>query len=394
MIKEKELIEDELEDEELEDDDEVVENIVKSIESKIESKIDDIKAHLDTEIKKFAQTKEAPNALKMDKEEYAEFVKDVKRGRKTELTLEAKDFNFSTKTVGDMSMADSLTDASVIISELDPMVSRDPKREPFIEQLVTVGTISTSLDVWVETTDETGDPLPRAELAALPQKDYEFTEKSERVKKIGVFAKYSAEMAEDLPNLIAEVRNFLIADLRRTVDEQILSGDGEGENLTGILENATAYSAGTFAGTIAEANRFDVIETAGNQVRVGLHTPNYVVLHPTDVSKMRLSKGDDGHYVMPPFSTSAGTDVSGLRVIQNTGITAGNFLVGDFSKSSVKYRRGLTIEMSNVDDDDFTRDRFTVRAMVRLVHRVRANDYGAFVYGSFATAIAALEETS
>jgi HK97 family phage major capsid protein len=201
-------------------------------------------------------------------------------------------------------------------------------------------------------------------------------------------------MAEDLPNLVGEIKNFLVGDLRRTVDVQILTGDGSDENLTGILENATAYSAGAFAGTVLDANRFDVVETAVNQVVVALHVPNAVVVHPTDRSKMRLSKGNDGHYVLPPFIASDGTVVSGVRVVANTGIAPGKFLVGDFSKSSVKYSRGLTVEMTNTDQDDFLRDRFTVKATVRLVHRVRANDYGAFVYGDFDTAIAALEQTS
>jgi HK97 family phage major capsid protein len=293
-----------------------------------------------------------------------------------------------------MGVGDNYT-GDVALTEIDPMISRDPQRQPFIEQLVSVGTINSPIDLWIENTDSTGEVLPVSELAEIPRKDYDFAESTANAKKIGVLAKYSKEMADDLPNVLSEVRNYLIADLRKEVDRQILAGTGtvtssEGE-LRGILEYATAFDAGDLAGTVIQPNNFDVIEAAATQVLVGLHTPNYVVVHPVDSAKMNLSKAEDGHYVMPPFITAGGATVSGLRVIVNTGIAAGSFLVGDFSKSTVKYRQGIQVELSNSDSDDFAKDRFSIKATTRLVHRVRGNDSEAFVTGTFTGAIAALD---
>jgi HK97 family phage major capsid protein len=386
MEKEIKNIEEELEEDEQDD---VIEDIKKSIKEMISEEVEGVKTYLDEEVKKFAPKSEKTKTLVED-EAFVKALQDISGKKKTNAEV-----NVMVKTAADMSLVSNL-DGTVTITDIDTEVSRDPQRQPFIEQLVSVGTIDGMYDLWVETVDETGDPLPKAELAELPQKDYEFEEFTAKVEKIGVYSKYSAEMAADASNLVNEVRNFLLADLREKVDSQILTGDGQSNDLKGIIhtDHYTAYSAGDFADTVSAPNRFDVIETAANQVVVGLHTPNYVVLHPTDVSKMRLSKGDDDHYVMPPFSTQNGMNISGLRVIANTGITAGNFLVGDFTKSSVKYRQGITLAITNTDEDDFQRDRFTVRALVRLVHRVRGNDKGAFVYGNFDTAIAALTDES
>ncbi len=379
------------------EEDEAVKSILKSIDGKIKSEVENVKTQLDAEVKKWGEKntkKVVKKVLAEDNEEIKAWSKSIKKERTT-LTLEIKDFDFRKKgSEPDDISVEGNYEGTVALSELDTVVSRAPQREPFIEQLVTVGTITSPLDVWIETTDETGEPAPVAELALIPQKDYDFTERSTRVKKIPVHSKYSAEMAEDLPNLIGEIRNFLVGDLRRVVDTQILTGNGTDENLTGILENAVSYAAGSFAGTVDTPNRFDVIETAVSQVVVALHRPDYVVVHPTDRAKMNLTKGVDGHYVLPPFIASDGQVISGVRVIANTGITVGNFLVGDFTKSSVKYKRGLTVELTNTDQDDFVRDRFTVKATVRLVHRVRQNDYEAFVYGNFDTAIAALDSSS
>lgn len=372
-------------------------NLSEKLNTKLDGKISEMKEDIEGYVKTLKDSVNATPkkaAIEIDATEYKEFAKNISSDKKASLTIDLKDFDLSkVKAVGDISVAGSIT-GELPQAELDAVVSRDPQRNPFIEELVRVGTISSNLDAWIETTGGEGVPLPKAELAALPQADYDFVRNTAEVKKIGVYSKYSAEMVEDLPNLVSEIRNFLVTDLLNVIDAQLLSGDGTGDNLTGILENAVTYDEGDFAGTILDANNFDVIETAASQVITALHTPNVVCLHPTDASAMNLTKGSDGHYVMPPFITSGGQTISGLRVVQNTGITAGTFLVGDFTKSTVKYRRGLTLELTNTDQDDFIKDRFTVKATARLVHRVRENDYEAFVTGSFATAKAALELTS
>ena len=382
--------------------DEAVKSILDAVEARVdaglEKKTNEIKKEMNEQVKAWQSRHDATttkSVVEFDNERFDAWAKSVKGGSKDTFSLEIKDLGAFIKSVpADMGVGDNYT-GTIALSELDPMISRDPQRSPFIEELVSVGTMNAPIDTWIETTDETGTVLPVSELAEIPQKDYDFAESSANAKKIGVLAKYSKEMADDLPNVLSEVRNFLLADLRREVDRQILAGDGtvtssEGE-LRGILEYATAFNAGDLAGTVIQPNNFDVVEAAATQVLVGLHNPNIVVVHPVDAAKMNLSKAEDGHYVMPPFITAGGATVSGLRVVVNTGITAGDFLVGDFSKSTVKYRQGIQVELSNSDSDDFSKDRFTVKATTRLAHRVRGNDSGAFVTGAFATAIAALD---
>ena len=373
-------------------DDEAVKSIVKTLETKIKEEVSGAQKAMEKDLAEWKKSQENGNAVKQNsldvlltEKGIQTFAKNVK-SEKGSIQVELKDFDFRAKAAADISGL-NLT-GSVSRSELEAGVSRAAQRQPFIEQLVSVGTINAPIDVWIETTGEEGDPLPVAELAAMPQKDWDFAERTAPVRKVAVYSKYSAEMAEDLPNLVSEIRNYLVADLRRVVDTQILSGAGTGENLTGILTNATAFAAGTLV--VDEPNNFDVIEAAVTQVLTNLFNPNYVVVHPVDAAKMNLTKGTDGHYVMPPFITAGGQTISGVRVVTNTGVTAGSFLVGDFTRSSVKYRRGLTVELTNSDQDDFIKDRFTVKATVRLVHRVKANDYGAFVKGTFAAAIADL----
>lgn len=390
---------------ETETQDEAVKSILDAVEARVnaglETKTSEIKKELNEQVKAWqAKTEgtQTKTVVEFDSEKFDNWAKSVKGGDKGTFSLEIKDLGAFLKSVPDgMGVGDNYT-GDVALSELDPMVSRDPQRQPFIEELVSVGTMNAPIDTWIETTDETGAVLPVAELAEIPQKDYDFAESTANAKKIGVLAKYSKEMADDLPNVLSEVRNFLLADLRREVDRQILAGTGtatssEGE-LRGILEYATAFDAGDLAGTVTDPNNFDVVEAGATQVLLALHNPTHVVVNPVAAAKMNLSKASDGHYVMPPFITAGGATISGLRVIVNTAMGADQFLIGDMDRSTVKYRQGVQVELSNSDSDDFARDRFTIKATTRLAHRVRGNDTGAFITGTFADAIAALDAAS
>ena len=186
-----------------------------------------------------------------------------------------------------------------------------------------------------------------------------------------------------------EIDQELTELINLRIDDQLLNGSGTTVNLTGIVTNATAWAAGAFAASIPNPTKWDVLRTAINQVRVNLFEPTYIVMHPTDVTSMELSKGTDGHYILPPFASQDGTNVAGIRVVANTGVTIDKFLVGDFTKSGVRFKEGLTINVG-YENDDFTKNLVTILAEARLVQRVKSNHYGAFVYGDFSDALDAL----
>jgi hypothetical protein len=80
-----------------------------------------------------------------------------------------------------------------------------------------------------------------------------------------------------------------------------------------------------------------------------------------------------------------------LTVVSTTWMTAGNFLVGDMSKSNVRMRENMNVTVGYVNDD-FQRNMVSILAEARLVHYVKANDVNAFVKGTIATAITAINK--
>jgi len=292
------------------------------------------------------------------------------------------------KAAGTMALTTNTT-GQIPQAEREQGITRVVRRNPFILELVNVGTIMSNVWEWVEQKNPDGGAGMTAEAAAKSQADFDLVVASANVKKVTAYIKVTKEMLDDVALMRSEIDQELTELINLKIDEQLLNGTGLTVNLVGINTNATAWAAGAFALAIPTPNVFDVLRTAVNQVRVNLFEPTYIVMHPTDVTKMDLAKGSDGHYVLPPFASNDGTQVSGIRVVANTGVAIDNFLVGDFSKAGVRFKEGLTINVG-YENDDFTKNLVTILAEARLVQRVKSNHYGAFVKGVISTSITAL----
>jgi len=298
------------------------------------------------------------------------------------------------KAVGDMLVSTNIVAAAQIpLAERESGITRIVQRQPFLLELVNVGTISSNLWEWVQQANKDGAAGMTAEGVKKNQIDFDLALASAPVRKVTAFIKVSKEMLDDVDLIESEINQELSEEIKLVIDAQVLSGDGTGQNLTGILENATAFAAGTFAtgqaNEVSTPNNADALRVAINQVMINQFQPNYILMHPSYVAAMDLAKATDGHYILPPFSTNSNTVVKGIPIVSNTGITEGDFLVGDFTKSGVRFREGLVFDVG-YENDDFTKNFVTILAEARLVHRVKSNYYGAFVTGDFAVAKAAI----
>ena len=327
------------------------------------------------------ESNNAPESLQTLLKEKSDDLKAMKEksGASVQITLKAAGtMALSTNTTGQIPQA-----------EREQGITRIVRRNPFILELVNVGTIMSNVWEWVEQKNADGGAAMTAEGAAKSQADFDLVVASANVKKVTAYIKVTKEMLDDVELMRSEIDQELTELINLKIDDQLLNGTGLTVNLTGIITNATAWAADAFAASIPTPTKWDVLRTAINQVRVNLFEPTYIVMHPTDVTSMELSKGTDGHYILPPFASQDGTNIAGIRVVANTGVTIDKFLVGDFTKSGVRFKEGLTINVG-YENDDFTKNLVTILAEARLVQRVKSNHYGAFVYGDFSDAITAL----
>jgi HK97 family phage major capsid protein len=293
---------------------------------------------------------------------------------------------FTIKAADLMTIAGNLT-GNRQITQLESGLTRIARRNPFIKDIITNAKMDGGILTWSEQKNPDGGAGTVGEGAVKPLTDFDIVESSAPVKKIAVRSKLSREILRRIDQMEVEIKQELVEQLLLKEDSEILSGDGLGDNLTGILTNATPFTvAGTvFSLSVPNANNQDVVCIAIDQVSRNNFDANYVVLHPSDVTAMQLDKASNGHYILPPFTSTDGTVIKGVPVIENNGFTEGTFLVGDFSKSAVFVEDEMSIE-AWMEEDDFSKNLMTWIAETALVQRVKSNHYGAFVTGDFTAA--------
>ena len=273
-------------------------------------------------------------------------------------------------------------------------LTRVQRRQPFMRTLVNSrGTAQTKYVVYTEQKNpDPGEAGMTAEGAAKTQTDFDIVETSKQVKKVTAFIKVSKEMLTDIPFMEGEINGELIELIELKLDEQILLGDGTGDNLEGIDLNAVAFVPGSFAAAVPSANNTDVLRIAIAQIANNNFMANYILLNPADAAQMDLTKDANGQYTYMAVITMDGvTRVKNVPVIENPGVPAGTYYVGDFTKSNLRIRENVNVQVGYVNDD-FTKNLVTILAEMRAVHYVKSNHYGAFVKGNFAADVAAIDQ--
>lgn len=279
---------------------------------------------------------------------------------------------------------------NIALSVLEQGVNRIARPIRRIMEISNVGTTTSKFVTYIaqDTLSTTGFV---AEAVAKANGQVQYTEVSVAVKKVAGFIKVSKEMLADLSFVQAEINNDLIESVLQNIDNGLLNGNGVGATLDGVLNQATPWAAGIFAGAITNPSVIDVLRVAKAQVEGGDFNPTHIVLHPDDVARIEMSKTTQGEYTYPNFAVGMAPNMqlSGLIIVPSTNMTADNFLVGDFSKFNVRMREGVNIQVG-YEGDDFARNMVSILAEARLCSFVKQNDVAAFVTGDFTTAIAAL----
>jgi HK97 family phage major capsid protein len=316
---------------------------------------------------------------------------EIKSAIDTLKTNRASSVNMEVKAVGTMTLASY--DGNSLTTEIDRTISAAPKRQPYLRNLVNVSTIQGNKVTWVNKEAVEGAAGMTAEGALKSQVSWTYTEESADVKKITAFVKVSKESLDDLDFLRSEINTDLREEIELKLDEQLASGTGLTTNLKGILTYAPTFDvAGTVLATsVSTPNRVDALRVAVALVKKNRFTPTYAVINPMDAALMDLAKGEDGHYILPPFVTADGLRIAGIPIIENEAITEGDFLVGDFNKSNLRIKEEININLG-YENDDFTKNLVTILAEMRAVHYIKKHHVNAFLKGTFATAITAITE--
>lgn len=236
-------------------------------------------------------------------------------------------------------------------------------------------TSSTSISYVIEAAfqDLTGVVL---EKGAIPQLDLTLGRRQDNVGKVANIAKPTVEMFKDAEQFQAYLQNRMTFGIQRKEEQQLLSGSGTAPEVFGILNRAgLAPTVVTTAGLTA----VKIMEGIFNQITalrsVSFVEPDAIVIHPTDWQTVRLGKDSQGqYYAGGPFTGAYGnpgpanvSNLWGVKTVITTAIPQGTALVGGFQESGQIFRRqGITLDMTNSNNNDFETDLITLKAEERL----------------------------
>ena len=246
---------------------------------------------------------------------------------------------------------------------------------------------------WVSKANRDGAAGQTGEGLAKNQIDFDWVVASETLKKTTAFIKVSQEMLEDVSFMESAINAELIGEVMRAVEAGVYEGDGTGNNLNGIRTVASAFAAGSHALAVDNANEADVLVVANENIELANHDgANFILMNPADVNKLLLIKASatDKRYIDRLIMIAGNMSLDGIPILKTTLVTAGTYLIGDFTKAFV-YSKGMIDVQVGLENDDFTKNLVTILAEWRGLALVKTNDRTAFVAGTFATDKAALE---
>lgn len=256
---------------------------------------------------------------------------------------------------------------------------KGPGQEIFgVRNLLAMGQTDSNLVEYVVETGFTNNAAPTAEGAKKPESTLAFQKQSAKVQTIAHYLQVSKQMLADAPALQSYIDNRLVYGLLDKEESQIVSGDGTGENLRGLITAATAYDA---SGDQSTDTLMDKLANAILQVRLAHMTANGIIMHPSDVNALRKIKDDEGRYLFADPGSANIIAPWGVPIVESMNITAGHFCVGAFNQAAQLFdRQSATVDLSEHNEDNFVKNMVTIRVEERLalaIYRPEAIIYGA-----------------
>ena len=289
----------------------------------------------------------------------------------------------------DMTMATAYT--GVVAGEtVVPQFKFDPSRKVHVREFLPIGTTDAQTIRFPKESAFEDNSAATAQGSALTKSDFEITATSVNVEKIGTFMTLTDEMLQDTPQLTSYLSARVPEKVLSEEDDQILNGNGSAPNLNGLFTDGAVFSdTAAGIGTVTNANEYDVLVVALAQLAASNYQASAIMLNPADMHKIALLKSSQNEYLRQQLYSGLQPQIMGVNIIQNTAVTAGNFILGDFNQATQLWvRENLSIEFAREHASNFTSNLVTVRVQ----ERVALTNYqpNAIVRGVFTTAINAL----
>lgn len=253
-----------------------------------------------------------------------------------------------------------------------------PQRRMTVRDLLSQGRMDGSTLEYVKETGFTNSAAPVAEGAAKPESDLKFDLVTTSAKVIAHWMKASKQILSDVSQLRSVIDQRLLYGLAYAEELQLLNGSGTGQNLLGIIPQATAYSAPI---TLSDSTSIDQMRLAMLQAALAEYPATGHVMNPIDWAFIETLKDSQGRYIIGNPQGTAAPTLWSLPVVTTQAIAVDKFLTGAFRLGAQVFDRWDARVETGYVNDDFTKNLVTILAEERLALAVYRPE--AFIYGDF-----------
>ena len=306
------------------------------------------------------------------------FVKSMPKTHEKRFTIAAKAYNdpLAVGTPGSPQVPRAL------VTDIDKNIVTEALPETFLRSLFGSESISgNALTYFVEGAIESNtgsgqSPYgfdPTDEGAAKPQISFaDPTPVTVALDKLAAFIKETDEYIDDAPFLASAINGRLLNYLRLREEAYLLTK----LKAASITSDTTSWANSATAQEIA-----DLIFKKAQKVKSDSgFAADAVIMNPATWEILRLAKDKNDNYIGGGFfSDGQGKQIWGIPVYTSSfaaapvsGSAAGEIFVGAFKAcGSVVSKGGIGVEATNTDQDDFIKNRMTIRCEERLALAVR-----------------------
>lgn len=253
-----------------------------------------------------------------------------------------------------------------------------PQRRLTVRDLLSQGQMDGNTLEYVKETGFVNNAAPVAESAAKPSSDMKLDLVTTSAKVIAHWMKASKQVLSDVSQLRSIIDQRLLYGLAYVEEAQLLNGDGTGQNLNGIIPQATAYTAPI---TLTSPTSIDMIRLMMLQAALAEYPATGIVLHPSDWAWIETLKDTTGRYIIGNPQGTINPTLWGLPVVATQAMTVDKVLVGAFKLGAQVFDRWDARVETGFVNDDFTKNLVTILAEERLALAVYRPE--AFTYGDF-----------
>lgn len=184
---------------------------------------------------------------------------------------------------------------------------------------------------------------------AAAKSGMDFTMDSTNVKSIAHYVAASKRILDDAPRVQNLIDVKLTDGVEIKLEDQILLGDGTGENFLGILNtpNIQKRIMSGVAGQVMTGRNQQTADTVADtlrrsisDVRLAFYKANAIILNPSDAEDLELQKDDNKNYmnIYDPVAQR----VWRVQVVESVAIPQKRALTGDFMQGATLFDRQQT----------------------------------------------------